>query len=141
ALLRELLEPLGIPVLDAAHPAVSHAAHHVLVRALKERAPIGEELTRRSAALRERGYAPQVSDLDGRTLVFELVDQRRDRVGNDRAAAVAVTAIPGHLSANVLLRPVVEQAILPTVGYVAGPGELAYFAQVSAVAGALGTPS
>jgi uncharacterized protein YllA (UPF0747 family) len=32
---------------------------------------------------------------------------------------------------------VVERALLPTVAYLAGPGELAYFAQVSAVADAL----
>jgi uncharacterized protein YllA (UPF0747 family) len=37
----------------------------------------------------------------------------------------------------VLLRPVVERAILPTATYVGGPGEIAYFAQVSAVARAL----
>jgi len=40
----------------------------------------------------------------------------------------------------VLLRPVMERSILPTVAYVAGPGEYAYFAQVSAVASALGVP-
>jgi bacillithiol biosynthesis cysteine-adding enzyme BshC len=140
ALLREVLEPLGVAVLDASHPAVSRAAHHVLIRALDERARIGEALTGRNAALRARGYAPQVSEVDGRTLVFQLVDHRRDRVGNDRAAAVAMAATPGHLSANVLLRPLVEQALLPTIGYVAGPGELSYFAQVSAVADALGLP-
>jgi uncharacterized protein YllA (UPF0747 family) len=44
------------------------------------------------------------------------------------------------LSSTVLLRPVVERAILPSVTYVAGPGEIAYFAQVSAVAEALRAP-
>ena len=39
------------------------------------------------------------------------------------------------------LRAFVERGILPTVAYVAGPGELAYFAQVGAVAEALGVPA
>jgi uncharacterized protein YllA (UPF0747 family) len=42
------------------------------------------------------------------------------------------------LSPNVLLRPVAERALVPTASYVAGPGELSYFAQVTAVAHALG---
>jgi uncharacterized protein YllA (UPF0747 family) len=36
---------------------------------------------------------------------------------------------------------VVERALLPTVAYVAGPGELAYFAQTGAVADALELPA
>ena len=43
------------------------------------------------------------------------------------------------LSPNVLLRPVLERTILPTVAYMGGPAEIAYFAQVSAVAAALET--
>lgn len=140
ALLRELLEPLGIAVLDAAHPAVVTAAHPTLVRALLDREHVARALETRRRALLAAGYTPQVPEVADLTLVFQRVGEggRRERVPRARAAVVAASADPGTLSPNVLLRPVVERGLLPTVAYVAGPGELAYFAQVSAVADALG---
>jgi uncharacterized protein YllA (UPF0747 family) len=53
------------------------------------------------------------------------------------ASAAARRAPEGSLSPNVLLRPVIERQLLPTVAYVGGPGELAYFAQVGSVARAM----
>jgi bacillithiol biosynthesis cysteine-adding enzyme BshC len=138
ALLRAMLEPLGIAVLDAAHPAVSRAAHPMLMRALLERERVAGALAARSAELTAAGQDPQVPDVEQLTLVFERQGGRRERIQRARAAVAAATAEPGSLSPNVLLRPVVERALMPTISYVAGPGEIAYFAQVSAVATALG---
>lgn len=41
-----------------------------------------------------------------------------------------IEANPQNFSPNVFLRPVLQDALLPTLGYVAGPGELAYYGQM-----------
>lgn len=148
ALLRGLLEPLGIGVLDASHPAVRRRAYPVLVRALQRADAVAAALENRTQAIHEAGYSPQVSNVPGLSLVFAWqgdVAERGDggreasksRIPVAESAAVARNAQPGDLTHNVLLRPIVERAIVPTAAYLGGPSEIAYFAQTSAVAAAL----
>jgi bacillithiol biosynthesis cysteine-adding enzyme BshC len=138
-LMRALLEPLGIPVLDAAHAAVRRTAGPLLSLALRESARLDAALAERERAIRNAGHEPQVSHVPGLSLVFQYVDGTRQRVPVSRAADVA-RAREASLGPNVLLRPILERTLLPTAAYVAGPGELAYFAQVGVLAPILGAP-
>jgi bacillithiol biosynthesis cysteine-adding enzyme BshC len=139
--LRALLEPLGVAVLDASHTAVRRAGEPVLTGALHSADEIDRALRARSAEIEQAGFSAQVEHVAQLSLVFSTDDH-----GEKRRLPIseAVTAVKDHpvdrLSANVLLRPLVERFIMPSAAYVAGPGELAYFAQVSAVADVLSLP-
>jgi bacillithiol biosynthesis cysteine-adding enzyme BshC len=137
-LLRPVLEPLGMVVLDAGHPAVREAEHPLMVHALAESEVVDGALRRREQEMRAQGYEPKVAHVDGLSLVFENDAGERRRIPLARSAEVARGNTRHDLEPNVILRPVAERAILPTAAYVAGPSELLYFAQTSAAADALG---
>ena len=61
-LLRVLLQPLGIAVLDASHPALLAAERPWLERALTHGSEVESALLARSAELRAAGVEPQVAD-------------------------------------------------------------------------------
>ena len=139
--LAELLAPLGVAVLDSTHSAVKRPAARHLVRALGLARDLDRDLGNRAEELRMAGADPGVPVGDGATLVMLEGSQGRDRLvldnggfitrrGRERFDMAALQQIaasePERLSPNVLLRPVIESALLPTVAYVAGPGELRY---------------
>ncbi len=139
-LMRALLEPLGMAVIDASSPQLLAAERPFLVRALECSRDVADALAVRDREIREAGHEPQVVLMPELSLVFAREVRKKARVAIDRAARVAARA---HevLSPNVLLRPVVERVLMPVVSYVAGPGELAYFAQATSVASAVGLPA
>ncbi len=49
---------------------------------------------------------------------------------SDEKLLTMIEANPQNFSPNVFLRPILQDVLLPTIGYVAGPGELAYYGQM-----------
>lgn len=137
-MLRELLAPLGMPVLDASHPAVREESLPTILAAFMRAEHIEAALATRAEEIRRDGHTPQVEDVKGLSLAFMREGGVKRRLSVSEAVRTSRSSA-GVFTPNVLLRPIVERAILPTVAYVAGPGELAYFAQVSTVAAVLGS--
>jgi bacillithiol biosynthesis cysteine-adding enzyme BshC len=96
-------------------------------------------------ALEAAGYGIQVPILEGGVNLFLEGPAGRERIyrqdggfrlrtSDTQLSADDVRARqaedPVVLSPNVLLRPVIESMIFPTLSYVGGPGEMAYFAQL-----------
>jgi bacillithiol synthase len=139
--LAEILAPAGIICLDSTHPAVKRAEARHLIRALGLARDLDRDLASRAEELQLAGMDPGVPVGDGATLVMLEASQGRDRLVLEDGAFVTRrsrerfdlatlqqigASEPERLSPNVLLRPAIESALIPTAAYLAGPGELRY---------------
>lgn len=146
ALLEALLGPLGMFFTDAADPTVKEASLPLLLSELDRGAELEAVLAGTAARLTGEGYDLQVALMEGgvnlflegaagRERLYREGDGFRLRVSGEQLTAEQVReraeADPSLLSPNVLLRPVAESVVFPTLAYVAGPGETAYFAQLA----------
>jgi bacillithiol biosynthesis cysteine-adding enzyme BshC len=151
--LAELLAPHGVLCLDSTHETVKRSMASTLVAALGQQAALNIALAHRDSLLRAQGHDAGIAVGDGATLVMLEGRLGRDRLvadgenfvtrrSGEKFTLAELEAIagrePGRLSPNVLLRPVAESAVLPTVAYVAGPGELRYLRLTSPLYEALG---
>ena len=142
--LESVLGPHGLVVYDSSDPAAKPLARHVFAHELAASRQKPRDSPRRPGqALVAAGYHAQVTTARRRGLA--LLSQRRPRTAfalpatqatvGDRETTLAalleeVERTPEHFSPNVLLRPIVQDTLFPTICYVAGPNELAYLGQL-----------
>ncbi|HEY4131280.1 MAG TPA: bacillithiol biosynthesis BshC, partial [Gemmatimonadaceae bacterium] len=138
-LLRRILEPLEISVFDVSHAAVAGASRALLGRAAQRAERVATAVRNRDAELTAAGFAPQVDEVSSLAHVFLNEHGTKRRLTLKEAAALELTG-DQWLSSTVLVRPALERSLFPTAAYLGGPGETAYFAQVTAVADALEIP-
>src|SRR5690349_20994508 len=136
----------GVILLDAADPDLHAISQPVYSAAIANAEEIDTALLRRGEDLRQAGYHEQVKVTPASTLLFKKKNGTRvvihranggfeiagAKVSRDDLLA-RIESEPGRFSANVLLRPVVQDFLLPTLAYTGGPAEVAYFAQAAVV--------
>ncbi len=138
SLLNELLKDLGILYLDPLTPAIRNIAGSFLSQAAERLPELLPALRQRNGDLLAAGYHAQVHVEDDTSLLFLISEGKRTPIrwkdgrfaARDRSYNTAeLQARAAVLSPNALLRPVMQDYLLPTVSYVGGPSEVAYMAQ------------
>lgn len=140
--LDSVLGDRGLVVFDASDPAAKPLARPVFDRELRLRGETSRLAAAAGAELAARGYHAQVKPAADAVALFHLDGARRPIRLRDEAFALGddlltpdalrgqVRARPEAFSPNVLLRPIVQDTLFPTIAYVTGPHELAYLGQL-----------
>ncbi|HEY3973168.1 MAG TPA: bacillithiol biosynthesis cysteine-adding enzyme BshC [Candidatus Sulfotelmatobacter sp.] len=148
----------GVILLDASDAELDAIAAPIYSAAIERAGELGAALLGRGEALEAAGYHQQVKVTASSVLLFTLqhgvrtaIHRRGDGanaefvVGTEAGAEklsqadliARIHASPALFSPNVLLRPAVEDYLLPTLAYTGGAAETAYFAQAGVVFEAL----
>jgi bacillithiol biosynthesis cysteine-adding enzyme BshC len=155
--LTSLLGKFGLIIVDPLNDRLKRLSASIYSQAVKCSGEIVSALTARSAELVSDGYHAQVLVEDDYFPLFWLTDDGRRvalrrnadgllQVKGEKTAftetelAGRASSEPERLSPGVMLRPVVQDYLFPTVCNFGGGAEIAYFAQNSEVYRILGRP-
>jgi bacillithiol synthase len=136
----------GLILLDPLDARLHRIAAPLYKKAVEDRDELNGKLLQRGQELERAGYEAQVKVTAKSTVLFTIRDGVRQPVAASNAhfksgeaswtreeAVRLAEASPETFSANALFRPVVQDYLLPTVAYLGGPAEIAYFAQSSVI--------
>ncbi|NUO78731.1 bacillithiol biosynthesis cysteine-adding enzyme BshC [candidate division KSB1 bacterium] len=142
-----LFRDFGLVLLNPTDPALRRLGAPVFQREIDGRSPSTEAALQASARLAQSGFSVQVPQRSGRSNLFYVDEYRHGlewRDGGFVTTDGTLRSSPAELlrrlqdepqcfSTNVITRPILQDTLLPTVAYIGGPAEIAYFAQLRGV--------
>jgi bacillithiol biosynthesis cysteine-adding enzyme BshC len=148
----DLLGRFGLVVFEGADPAAKPFVAGLFGRELEVPCHTACLAKEAGEAMRALGHAPQVDPSEDSVALFYIGDGARQSIKRKEGGGYLIGSAtheaealrreaaehPERFSPNVLLRPVVQDRLFPTICYVAGPSELAYQAQLGSIYGAFG---
>ena len=151
----QIFADYGLIVVDPMSPKLKALSAPLIASVINEKKTIAESLLERSTKLSNAGYHSQVLIDDESVPLFWINDagerravkatgDGRFRINGEREMISSqwliekISTEPERFSPGVMLRPVVQDYLFPSICYFGGGAEIAYFAQISEVYRLLG---
>lgn len=141
-LIANLFSKHGLVLAGSNSEDIKKHLKHTMISAVKKADEIRDALEEQSDKLTEKFhqqatiYDSHLFYLDaenGRTKIQQNGDTWLTETGQEWNKSELIKAIedePEYFSPDVFLRPIMQHALLPTLGYVGGPGEISYYGQM-----------
>jgi len=144
-LFARLFADLGVILLDGSDPELDQIVAPLYRHVIEQASELNQKLMQRDEQLQAAGYHRQVRTTPTSTPLLAMRDGSRIPLHADATGSFSIgdakyskqelsaltDSSPQTFSPNVLLRPVVQDYLLPTLAYVGGAAEVAYFAQAA----------
>lgn len=147
-MMARLFSRWGLIIVDAENKELKRLAAPIIIRKLEEKGRMNQLLQEQSQELEREDYERQIQVRSELLNVFILKENNRiplnllgEVLGNgdekemlaDQELVKVAFEHPEWFSPKVAFRPIVQDFLFPTVAYIGGPAELAYFAQLKKV--------
>jgi bacillithiol biosynthesis cysteine-adding enzyme BshC len=143
----QLFAPFGLIFIDGAHPNLKGLGKEVFYTEIAQNSPSTQCALETSQKLKQKNYHTQIELHQGILNLFLVEDERESiQFKHDEYSVKGkpqtfkkeellnlLEAKPDKFSPNVLLRPLYQDTLLPTIVYVGGLSEVAYYAQMKRV--------
>ena len=146
-LMRKLFGKHGLILAGSNDEILKSISKSALTKCVSRAEDIADRLRENTKTLEKLGYRGQVH-LNNSNLFYISDNGQRVKIQYDgeiwfidnsetrwspNELIRDINENPNRFSPNVFLRPILQDRIIPTLSYVAGPGEIAYYAQMSGI--------
>lgn len=138
----------GLILVDSHHPELRKLEVPFFKQIIGKYKEVQEGLHNQQEVIKELGYKPIIETKNNAVHIFMEIDNERvlleenkgKFVGKDGAYSFSYEELieemernPERFSNNVVTRPLMQEYVFPTLAFIGGPGELAYWSELQQV--------
>lgn len=148
-IIMELFKDDGLLIVDSADPGLRNLEKEIFLSQIEQVTEITKCVKEMQQEISLKGFNKMIdiSDqaanlfyqdpLDKERILLEYVPEGKRFIGKNGAVSLTHSELrqtaaefPERLSNNVVTRPITQEMLFPTLAFIAGPGEIAYWAEL-----------